>query len=219
MINLKCNQYNVKVFEVNLDDTKTFLQFLETNRVLLAHHLLLIQGEAEPSIIEYLNEYNLHYIFNMQLPAIKRSIKKFKMLISEDEASVPKEIENINKIQEKKKDIRDDNSDIEQKSPLKVIDNSIRSGQSIDYDGDLIITSRINSGAKVATLGSLITLGVVEGFISSVGEFIIVPATKRGTILFHGKKIENDFLKFSLNKISFSKGKILIQPIKSIKGA
>ncbi len=213
---MKCSQYNVKVFEVKLDDTETFLQFLETNRILLSHHLLLIQGEADPSVIEYLKEYNLHYVFNMKLPSVKRGLKKFKMLVSEEEASVPKELsKTVEESKESKssKAQKSSDSEAEQNLPLRVIDKSVRSGQSIEYLGDLLLTDRINSGAKVATLGNLIALGVVEGFISSVGEFIIVPSTKRGTVLFHGKKIDNEFLKFPLNKISFSKDKILIQPI------
>jgi len=55
-------------------------------------------------------------------------------------------------------------------SPLKVLTRPLRSGQFVQHDGAILIMERINSGAKIAALGSVIALSVVEGDISSTGE-------------------------------------------------
>ncbi len=258
---LKCSQYNVKVFEIGIEDPETFLKFLEANRALLGQHLLSIHGEMTEEIYDFLESNSLHYVLNMTLPQAKRGVQRFRMLRSEEEAqtteestatgsetprteetaSLPKELaevrewlrkkrgENTEKEPEKEEaetseealSASDENAsgqvendeEFPKAPPLKIVKQALRSGQSVRYDGSLLLTERINSGAQVAALGSVIALGPVEGNISSTGECVIVPPIRRGTLLFHGRTIENDALIHPLNKITFVDDQVVIQPI------
>ena len=242
---MKCSQYNVKVFEIALEDPATFLQFLEANKSLLEQHLLSIHGEMDETVLAYLEKEQLHYVFNMRLPSARRGVQKFKLLVSEDEARLPKEVAEVREWLARYREgmERGGRSDLprtesgkvsgETKTesveevaftggddeasgvapPLKIVKRPLRSGQTIDYEGSVLMTERINSGARVSALGSVVALGPVEGDISSLGECVIVPPITRGTLFFHGKKIENDVLVYSLNKITFTEDQIVIQPI------
>lgn len=257
---MKCSQYNVKVFEVGIDEPATFLKFLEANQALLGQHLLSIHGELTDEIYDFLESNGLHYVLNMRLPQAKRGIQHFKMLATDEEGGetkatkLPKELAEVREWLRKKrseKSAAQDEELVEEGStaseaeaeeraeeavqeseipvesaatekeeeetpatpPLKVVKRPLRSGQSVEYDGSLLLTERINSGARVAALGSVIALGPVEGDISSVGECVVVPPIRRGTLLFHGHKIENDELIHPLNKVSFVEDHIVVQPI------
>jgi septum formation inhibitor MinC len=226
---MQCRQYNVKVFEIGLEDPRSFLSFLEANRALLAHHLLSIHGEEDAEVLEYLEEHGFHYLFNTPLPPAKRGVEKFRMLVREEEGSLPREVsealERLKDLQEPvdaeaatasegKETVLADAESEEREPPLKIVRHPLRSGQFVEYGGSVLLTERMNSGAKVAALGSVIALGVVEGDISSSGECVIVPPMSRGTLLFHGTKVESVLLKYPLNKISFAGETIQIQPIK-----
>ncbi len=251
---LKCSQYNVKVFEIGIEDPETFLKFLEANRALLGQHLLSIHGEMTEEIYDFLESNSLHYVLNMTLPQAKRGVQRFRMLRSEEEEkaleerstsaehssdtvakeetpSLPKELAEVRdwlrkkrgKSPEKEAQKKETETSEEALSasdeefpkapPLKIVKQALRSGQSVRYDGSLLLTERINSGAQVAALGSVIALGPVEGNISSTGECVIVPPIRRGTLLFHGRTIENDALIHPLNKITFVDDQVVIQPI------
>ncbi len=223
---MQCRQYNVKVFEIGLEDPRSFLNFLEANRALLAHHLLSIRGEEDPEVLEYLEEHGFHYLFNTPLPPARRGVEKFRMLVREEESSLPREVrealERLKELQEAEEpeieiegggEEREEDTE-EREPPLKIVRHPLRSGQVVEYGGSVLLTERINSGAKVAALGSIIALGVVEGDLSSSGECVIVPPMSRGTLLFHGTKVEPELLKYPLNKISFAGEAIQIQPIK-----
>ena len=257
---MKCSQYNVKVFEVGIDDPATFLKFLEANQALLGQHLLSIQGELTDEIYDFLESNGLYYVLNMRLPQAKRGTQHFKMLTPDEEegseektaTKLPKELAEVREWLRRKKSEKSaalaeasseeepiaaetaqsaqepapqshapaeaastqgEEDEASRIPPLKVVKRPLRSGQSVEYDGSLLLTERINSGARVAALGSVIALGPVEGDISSVGECVVVPPIRRGTLLFHGRKIENDELIHPLNKVSFVEDHIVVQPI------
>ncbi len=257
---MKCSQYNVKVFEVGIDDPATFLKFLEANQALLGQHLLSIQGELTDEIYDFLESNGLYYVLNMRLPQAKRGTQHFKMLTPDEEegseektaTKLPKELAEVREWLRRKKSEKSaalaeasseeepiaaetaqsaqepapqshapaevastqgEEDEAPRIPPLKVVKRPLRSGQSVEYDGSLLLTERINSGARVAALGSVIALGPVEGDISSVGECVVVPPIRRGTLLFHGRKIENDELIHPLNKVSFVEDHIVVQPI------
>jgi len=218
---LKCSQYNIKVFEVGVDNPDSFLQFLEANLGLIKNHLLSIQGEINQEIINYLQENNLHYVLNMKLPTARRGVGKFKMLVPDDGVSevyqedTKERVIRIEPDEEDEFDLDDTQENFgESIPPLKIVKGPLRSGQLIEYDGSVLVMDRINSGARIAALGSVVALGKVEGDISSVGDCIIVPPMKRGSLLFHGQRIENEDLIYPLNRIYFLGNQVVIKPIK-----
>jgi len=304
---LKCRQYDVKVFEIKIENDKSFIDFMENNYVLLKNHLLSIKGHISETISKYLADKNIKYVNNMELP-IKRGIKDAciisrieaqnralfeeageairikkemereralqnlnldmerdlavenfpktepktqnilqpnpettshsqsdleitqKSNLEELQKSLEKEnressfkkekrikIKELKKISITEKDILEKSPTIEDfgygTSPLKVIVKPLRSGQFIQHDGAVLVMDRLNSGAKVVALGSVIALGVVEGDISSTGECLIIPRVKKGNIFFHGYRIELERLIYPLNKLVFIGDRIIVQAI------
>ena len=200
---MKCRQYNVKVFEIGLDDLTSFRDFIDANLVLIKNHLLSLKGSLDESTKQFHEERGLKYVCNMELPVPQRGINEFCLVNGEKESE--EEDTDASLV---------DNEVIEfRMDPLKIVKGSLRSGQYIEHNGDVLATDRINSGAKIAAMGSVIALGKVEGDISSAGDCIITTPTKKGNILFHGTRIEGEKLVFPLNLIKFDGNDIVIQPI------
>jgi len=216
---LKCRQYEVKVFEITIENEKNFLEFMENNYELLKNHLLSLKGEMTQKIEEYLNEKNLIYVLNQTLPVKKRSSKDICIIGAKEEQE-----EKTDTKENKEKRVLITEKDIIEKSPivedfgyglspLKVLTKPLRSGQVIQHDGAVLIMERVNSGAKIAALGSVIALSIVEGDISSTGECLIIPRVKKGNIFFHGYRIDLDRLVYPLNKLVFLGDRIVVQAI------
>jgi septum formation inhibitor MinC len=199
---LKCRQYNVKVFEVGVEEPESFIEFIEANYILIKNHLLSIKGNRSEKVISYLEEKGLRYVWNMDLPLPKRGVEELSLVSSALESGDGAKDEAT----------ADGTETLE---PLKIVAKALRSGQCIEHNGDVLSTDRINSGAKIAALGSVVALGKVEGDISSAGECIIITPTKRGNILFHGRKIENEKLIYPLNLIRYIGEKIVIESLEA----
>ncbi len=216
---MKCRQYDVKVFEITIENEKNFLEFMENNYELLKNHLLSLKGEMTPKIEEYLKEKGLIYILNQALPVKKRSSKDICVIGAKEEQEEKTDIkENKEKrVLITEKDIIEKSPIVEDfgygLSPLKVLTKPLRSGQVIQHDGAVLIMERVNSGAKIAALGSVIALSIVEGDISSTGECLIIPRVKKGNIFFHGYRIDLDRLVYPLNKLVFLGDRIVVQAI------
>ncbi len=306
---MKCRQYDVKVFEIKIENDKSFMDFMDNNYVLLKNHLISIKGEISEGVANYLENKALKYVNNMELPikrgvqdvciishiqeqnreilkeqaealkskeeqeSSKRVFEEPKIQIeSEDklesktqesleskeenqttattnqeeldesqniesvelqeeiervkeehlsDASIedePKLSEETKRVQISEKDILEKSPHIEDfgygASPLKVITKPLRSGQFVQHDGAVLVMDRLNSGAKVVALGSVIALGVVEGDISSTGECLIIPRVRKGNIFFHGYRIDLERLVYPLNKLIFVGDRIVVQAIK-----
>lgn len=75
---------------------------------------------------------------------------------------------------------------------LKVLEDVVRSGQEIDYDGDLFVLDRINSGAKVKANGNLVALSKVEGDVESNGNFMLLKTTPKAKVVFNSMDISQE---------------------------
>lgn|GEM_PF-1698821 len=304
---MKCRQYDVKVFEMNVDSDSSFIDFMDNNYELLKNHLLSLKGELSPKVREYLDSKNLSYVNNMTLPIKRRSEKKVCVIVSpefansvesssqvastqvqpqvqtpqiqtqtqpssektelqptsnnldidsikeetptiklqenlkieprnleeskdklqenqpnlmeyeSDEELTQEEEEIVRRVKISEKDIIEKSPNIEDYgygiAPLKVLTRPLRSGQFIQHEGAVLILERVNSGAKIAALGSIIALNRVEGDISSTGECLIIPRVRKGNIFFHGYRIELDRLIYPLNKLIFIGDRIVVQAI------
>jgi septum formation inhibitor MinC len=192
---------------------------MENNYELLKNHLLSIKGDMTPKIEEYLDEKSLIYILNRNLPVKKRTSKDICIVGAVEEESKEQEDTQAQekRVIIKEKDIIEKTPIVEDfgygLSPLKVLTKPLRSGQVIQHDGAVLIMDRVNSGAKIAALGSVIALGIVEGDISSTGECLVIPRVKKGNIFFHGYRIDLDRLVYPLNKLIFLGDRIVVQAI------
>ena len=194
---MKSNQYSVKVFETNIEDEAQFISFIDANYELFKNHLISIKGFMSKDIIDYLNNKHLVFVNNLDLPRAKAT--KIPFVAPKQEEKVEEKHE---KVQIKLKT-----------QALKIIDKPLRSGQTIEHNGDILLLERVNSGAKVTAQGSIIALNLIGGDLVSNGEFIIIPESKKTNILFHGVMIDTVLLKYKLNKIALANNKITVESV------
>ena len=186
-IPLQSSQYSVKVFETQIeDDDDKFISFIKTNYELFKNHLILIQGDMSQDISEFLDELGLKYLNNISLPKGKKIQDNF--IVIEDKPKI-------------------------KKHRLKIINEALRSGQIIEYEGDILITDRINSGAKIVSNGNIIALNIVNGDIYCNGDYIIMPQSQKANIVIAGHKINNLTLQHKLNKIEIINGVVTVTSI------
>jgi len=72
---------------------------------------------------------------------------------------------------------------VSQKKSLKIINKTLRSGQKVEYDGDVLILGDVNSDAYVVSSGSVIVMGNLRGVVhagANGDETAVVMALKLG---------------------------------------
>ena len=201
---MQSKQYSVKVFETKIDDEKKFTEFFDTNHMLFKDHLILIQGKMSKKIQNYLDDKALKYINNVALPkgrsrkALEEEFNAVKTENAVNQQMVEQELERLS-------------SKLE--NNLTVKDKMIRSGQDLNIDGDLLLLNRVNSGATITTSGNLIITQVVDGAIRCHGNFMMLTASHKANIIFHGVEVENKLLEKRLNRVELKNNEIIITPV------
>ncbi|KIM09116.1 MAG: hypothetical protein KU28_00280 [Sulfurovum sp. PC08-66] len=97
------------------------------------------------------------------------------------------------------------------KAQARLIDKSIRSGERIMHEGDLVINANINDGAWVYAKGSLTLLGSIEGDVECDGAYMILSPSKRGKIRFQGQFIQDKLTFSGLQFVQFDEGQLSIR--------
>ena len=218
---MKQRQFSIKVLEVELDNEDEFIEFFDTHGLLFKNHLISIQGQISERIKYYLDEMELKYINNIDLPNAK-NVKSVD--INKDDNKVDKK--ELEKLEEKLKaqavdcriKLQEAQSiihELEKRASreLQVIDEMIRSGREVNIDGDLLLLNRVNSGATVKTTGNLIITQVVEGAIRCDGSFMMLTVSPKANIVFNGVEVDNSLLQDKLNRIELKDNKIYITPV------
>lgn len=107
---------------------------------------------------------DLKLINKKELEILKEALLtkiEIKDIVLED---IEKEIEQVNK-KLNEKDTRTFSGVYEGKT--KFIRKTIRGGQSISYQGNIVIIGDINSGAEIYAAGNVIVLGLIKGKVSA----------------------------------------------------
>ena len=201
---MKSKQYSVKVFETTVEDEKRFIEFFETNHTLFKDHLIVLQGDVSSAVTDYLDAKGLKYLLNVSLPvgrsrkALEEKIaaERFELQLNQRQAE-----EEISKLSN------------QLQNNLTVKDEMVRSGQEVNIKGDLLLLNRINSGALVHTTGNLIVTHQVEGSIRCDGNFMMVSASPKAHIIFHGVEVDSHLLENRLNRIELKNNEIVITPV------
>jgi len=180
----------MKVFEVDLEDENEFIAFFDKNYIFFRNHLIAINGNVSEKVKNYLKEKTLTYTINIKLPSVKNS--KTSEIFNENRRSKP-----VNKVQEN----------------LKVIDTLVRSGQELKINGDLLLLNRVNSGGSINIEGNLIITQIVEGDIRCTGNFMMLKASSKANIVFHGVEVDNKYLQERLNRVELKNNEITITPV------
>jgi len=197
-------QFATQVCEVELVNDDEFISFFEKNYGLFCNHLLSIKGEISARVESFLKQKGYKYIQNVELPKgkLKESLEKEVERVRQEAFLERQELEAklaklSNKLQQN----------------LKVMDSLVRSGQELKVDGDLLLLNRVNSGATINVSGSLIITQIVEGSIRCNGDFMMLKASPKANIVFHGVEVDNDYLKDRLNRVELIENKIHITPV------
>ena len=223
---LQGNQYSVKVYETEITDEKKFITFFDANYMLFQNHLIVIQGELSQRIEAYLKKKSLKFMHNVLLPKgrVKSSIRKSleadletqkiqKLAIQKeaDRKLEAQKIQNFLSQQMAEEKLAELSHKLE--NNLKVMDVMIRSGRELNIEGDLLLLNRVNSGATINTSGNLIVTMVVEGSIRCNGNFMMLTASPKANIVFHGIEVDNTLLEDKLNRVELEDNKIKITPV------
>ena len=191
---MKTRQYSVKVLEIKLEDEEKFKSFFDKNYQFFQNHLIVIEGEESNEIKKYLQEKNMRYVFNISLQ-------------KKDSTATPPLPSSSAPTQEKQR------IPTEKKTHLKVIDKLVRSGQELNIKGDLLLLNRVNSGGSIVIDGTLIITQIVEGSIRCNGNFMMLQASPKANIVFHGVEVDNSFLQDKLNRVELIDDDIIITPV------
>ena len=201
---MKSNQYSVKIYETRIDDEEKFMSFFDANHTLFKDHLIVIQGDLPKNIETYLKVKQLKYLHNFDLPK-GRSRKALESELNAEKAerAVSQQIAEA-KVEELSTRLQNN---------LTVLDEMIRSGRELNIEGDLLLLNRVNSGATINTLGNLIVTKIVEGSIRCNGNFMMIMASPKANIVFHGVEVENRLLENRLNRVELKNNEIIITPV------
>jgi septum formation inhibitor MinC len=201
---LKNKQYSVKVYECSVDDEAEFMAFFDTNYTLFRDHLIVINGYLSENIKEYLESKSLIFLNNITLPkgrtrrALEDELKAEKRESDIDHLVAQSELASLS---------------LRLQNNLTVLDERIRSGRELKIDGDLLLLNRVNSGATIYIKGNLVITQLVEGAIRCDGNFMMLTASQKANVIFHGVEVENKFLKDKLNKVELKNNEIVITPV------
>jgi len=201
---LKSTQYSVKVYETTITNEVQFMEFFDSNYTLFKDHLILIKGECSGTIKAYLEKKKLTYLNNITLPKgrTRKALEK-ELKAQEVEAAVSAQIAQ-GKLEELSHQLQNN---------LTVLDEMIRSGRELDIKGDLLLLNRVNSGATIKTTGNMIITKVVEGAIRCSGNFMMLTASPKANIVFHGVEVDNNLLENRLNRVELKNNEIIITPV------
>jgi len=201
---LQSNQYSIKVYETSIKDEAKFMTFFDVNYTLFKDHLIVIQGELSQTIKTYLEQKSLNYLHNVNLPKGRTR----KALEKEWEEQQVQSVISQQIMESELSKLSD-----RLQNNLTVLDQMIRSGRELNIEGDLLLLNRVNSGATITTTGNLIITQLVEGAIRCYGNFMMLTASPKAHIMFHGVEVENEFLENRLNRVELKNSEIIITPV------
>ena len=180
------------------------MKFFDNNYTLFKDHLIIIKGECSSNIKEYLENKKLTYLHDIVLPKGRTRKALEEELKSEN-------IDAVISAQIAKTKLDKLSSQLQ--NNLTVLDEMVRSGRELDIEGDLLLLNRVNSGATIKTTGNLIITKVVEGAIRCAGNFMMLTASPKANIIFHGVEVDNALLEDRLNRVELKNNEIIITPV------
>ena len=193
---MKVKQQTLKGFECEVESTEDFIQYYTKNAPLMQGHLLILQGKVTAEVKAYLDEKKAPYVDANERPLQTRKKRSTAVL---QELKTP-EVE-VEKTGEKTEAVS------------MVFHRTIRSGEAIHIDENLVFFGRINSGALVETTKSVQSFGIIDGIIRSEGEFLIIKNIGLGSVIFHGEELDRTSFNGELKLVEYKNSAIEIKDI------
>ncbi len=182
---MRAKQKKIRVFDIFVENENSFFEYMKKNQILLKDYLLVVDGEVSEKIIDFLDSNGFCYILQAKChikmidsPATTLNQSSNK---NEQEQKDDKKIQIIKEVIVKK-----------DASNTKVIKKPIRSGEVVESDSDIVIFSRVNSGAKVICEANASIFGEIDGVVEVNGEFLILKSINKGYVIFNGDILEKD---------------------------
>ena len=192
---MKVKQQTLKGFECEIDDAQAFKDYYTKNAPLMQGHLLILKGNVSNEIKVFLDTQKSAYIDANEKTLSTR--KKRSTAVLE-----PAEIETSVKIEE---------NEVQPKS--RIYHRTIRSGEEICIDDNLVFTGRINSGALIESSRSIEVFGIIDGLVRSDGEYLLLKNIGKGTVVFHGEELEKSQFNGQLKLIEYKNSQIVIKEV------
>jgi len=170
---VRVTQKSVRVFHCFIKNDDEFFTYFEKNISTLKKYLITISGDVSEKIKEYLKKEEICFLNINDCDEKIFNINKKK--IEEEKLNLKTKTKNLVDIKEKK---------------VKIYNRSIRSGEEIISFDDLIISGRVNSGARVKTNSNIVITGKIDGVVECGGEYMIFNQIGHGAIYFNQEAIE-----------------------------
>jgi septum site-determining protein MinC len=184
---MKAKQKKIRVFDIVVDKEAKFFEFMDKNLLLVKDYLLLVEGEVTPKIKEFLETNGLCFVLSNGC-----NIKKID---SVETAKTTSTSEKSPALEPSKPQVIIQEQVVYQESPAnktKVINKPVRSGEVIEHDGDIVVFSRVNSGAKVISEGNISIFETIDGIVEANGEYLILNSIGKGYVVFNGDILDKD---------------------------
>ena len=130
----KSVEENIKEIEKKLSST-----FFKGSVCVLDTSSIKLSQEEKKQIEDVLNKYNSKILGYKQL----QTTEEKQTLEEKKEEKLP---------------------EIKEKSSLKIVSKTVRSGQRIEHDGDILILGDVNPDAYIIASGNIIVMGTLRGF-------------------------------------------------------
>ncbi|GHV08163.1 hypothetical protein AGMMS50229_16130 [Campylobacterota bacterium] len=169
---MRVKQKNLRCFEVALGgDSDEFFAFVNAHEPLLVSYILLIVGNFNSAIDQFLREKSLVYAWAKEGQSLVGKTLKDQSVAAAQ--TVQSQTQNQTQSQT-------------QAADTLVLRRTIRSGESIAHNGDAIIYARINNGAELSIGGNAVVFAPLAGALSAQGETAFVSTIVRGGLfVFH----------------------------------
>ncbi|MCH5314060.1 MAG: septum site-determining protein MinC [Helicobacter sp.] len=221
---LKTRQRKIALFEFEENvNTQECIAFITKHLPLLQYHTLGFRGRIDEALQTFLQTQGLS--FALLSGTIPERNNKMQSMVIDSRLSAQSPQENgtqkalaHHKSGENRTDSTPHNAESTLDSPAQGaflrtlwLHRIVRSGEEIYHNGDIVIESRINSGARVVAEGNLFIFGECRGSIEAQGDFIICHKIFTPAILFQDTIIHQEFLhkinqSNALFKMIFKKG-------------
>jgi len=197
-IEMKLKQQNLKAFELTIDDEEQFRSYLSKNAPLMQGHLLVLTNSPTENLSTFLKEQNFCFVSteNCELNSRKRQTVKVQEEPKEENPQ-PEPTKSEEKVIAPL---------IEEKT---ILHRPVRSGETINAKGDIVVFGRINSGAILNISGNGEFFDIIDGTINCNGDYLILQSIGKGSVTFNSETINKEILKGSLNLVTYKNGIII----------
>lgn len=186
---MKVKQQTLKAFEFEIAESKAFIEYYTKNAPLIQGYLLILSGEVNAEVIAFLDEKEAVYI-DTNTKSLQMRKKRSTAVLDDTSA--------------KESSVCSD--EIIPGKNAAVYYRTVRSGEEIYADEELVFFGRINSGAVIECSRSVQIFGIIDGLVRSEGEYLLLKEIGQGSVFFHGEELDKSRFDGKLKLIKYDNG-------------